>query len=565
MELLLREVQDGSGVFVDRELSADKISIGCGNDQLIQLLGRHIQAEHAVLVADGGKVRVRANGDVEINGVRTRSGTLAPGDVLRVGGHRIVLATAPAGFDFMLEWMPDPDVDPAVFEHAYRTGLADTWLSKRGPAWVLSIAVLVFGLLIPIALILDGDDATPDPEAVLLTDAYWTSGPLHPVHNVAIGDDCGACHEVPFQKVQDSACLACHGELVDHYPDTHYAATQFATERCAVCHVEHNEPSFLVVEADSLCVDCHADPGQLSDGPGHMRTVTGFDIDNHPDFEAALLTPQTESVGVGWSVSWGVKESLLEGAQEASNLKFPHDLHLDPGAVQTAREGRGMVCSDCHTLKADDEHFEPINMESHCQNCHELTFDVTAPQRQLPHGEPLEVIQVMEGYFARQFVDPNRKDKQGPRRRRADRSSARSCSESAFKCAVQRTESAVADQFTLRGCITCHEVLDTRADDLYSRYHVHPVRLSDDFIPTATFNHRAHFTQKDAKGDKACLTCHSAATSKTSSDLLMPDIDNCSQCHSDRDTSNTVPVDCVSCHQYHPDMAEPTKYLERHL
>lgn len=568
MELLLREVQDstGVGVFVDRELSADKITIGCGNDQLIQLLGADIQAEHAVLTPAGSGVRVKTTGGfVEINGERAKSGTLAVGDTLKVGGHTLVVASAPAGFDAALELTADPDVDPAAFEHAFQTSLTDTWLSKRGPAWVLSVLVLVFGLLLPVALIIDGDDATPDPEAVFLTDAYWTSGPLHPVHNVAIGDDCGACHEVPFQKVQDTACVACHAELVDHYPDTHYAASSVTTERCAVCHVEHNEPSFLIVEADGLCVDCHADPSILSDGPGHMQAVTGFDTDNHPKFEVALLTPEATSAGTGLSFSWGIKEALLDGATETSNLKFPHDLHLDPDAVQTVQEGRGMECGDCHTLTADDEHFEPVTMEAHCQNCHELTFDRSAPNRQLPHGQPTEVIQVMQGHFALQFANPKQRKSGG--RRMPDRRGGRGadCSGSAFECAQQSTEVAVLNQFTRSGCITCHVVEETESEDIYTRYQVHPIRLSHDFIPTAIFDHRSHFTQKDAQGDAACLTCHSATVSETSADLMIPGILNCNQCHSDRNTADTVPLDCINCHQYHPVMAEPINYLERHL
>ncbi len=568
MELLLREVQDstGVGVFVDRELSADKISMGCGNDQLIQLLGVDIQAAHAVLTAAGGGVRVKTNGGfIEVNGERTKSATLAVGDTFKVGGHTLTVAAAPAGFDAALELTPDPDVDPAAFEHAFQTGLSDTWLSKRGPAWVLSVLILVAGLLIPLVLILDGNDSTPNPDAVLLTDAYWTSGPLHPVHNVAIGDDCGACHQVPFQKVQDEACVACHAELIDHYPDTHYAASNVTTERCAVCHVEHNEPTFLIVEADGLCVDCHADPAPLSDGAGHMQAVHGFNVENHPAFEVALLTPAATASGTGLSFSWGVKEALLEGAAETSNLKFPHDLHLDPDSVKTAQEGRGMVCADCHTLTADDEHFEPISMEAHCQDCHELTFDISARDRQLPHGQPTEVIQMMQGHFALQFAQPRQRDTGGRRipDRRRDRGS--SCSGTTLECAQQSTENAVLDQFTRSGCVTCHVVEDTQAQDIFARYQVHPIRLSHDFIPAAIFDHRSHFTQKDAQGDEACLTCHSATTSNTSADLMIPDILNCTQCHSDRNTADTVPLDCISCHQYHPQVVEPINYLERHL
>jgi predicted CXXCH cytochrome family protein len=570
MELLLRELQSTSGIgeFIDRELSGDKITVGCAHDQLIQLLGTDIQARHAVLSKSGSGMRIKTTGShtVEVNGERTKSATLKVGDTLKVGGHTLVLSEPPSGFDAALELTPDSEVDAASFEHAFQTSLTDTWLSKRIPAWGISLVVLLFGMLIPVVLLFDGNDATPDPESLVFTDAFWSSGPLHPAHNQAIGDECSACHSVPFQRVQDEACTACHSETEDHIPTGHFVTQNMPTERCAVCHVEHNEPSFLIVRADGLCVDCHADPTQLSDGPGHMRAVSGFDMNSHPTFEVAMLKPEIKKAGTGLAFSWSMYETLLEGAQETSNLKYPHDLHLDPDAVQTVNDGRGMQCADCHTLSADNEHFEPISMEAHCQSCHELTFDDSAPQRQLPHGEPIEVVQMMEGHFARTFADPAKKASQQSRRRRPDRSSSSSqCTAGIFECAMQRTRTEVTNQFSVSGCITCHEVDDTGSDDLYTRYQVYPVRLSHDFMPTAKFDHRSHFTQKDAQGDDACLNCHEAKTSSVSNDLLIPGLRNCNQCHSDSNTSDTVPLECISCHQFHPLTAESTNFLERNL
>ena len=565
MELLLRE-HTTTGALADRELSADRISVGAGNDQLIQLLGTDVRAQHASFSISGGSLKVQAvGGTVAVDGEAVRSAQLQSGSVVSVGGHELRVSDAPAGFDAAIELIPDANVDPSAFEAAFQTSLDETWLSKRGPAWTIAALVLLMGLLIPVYLIIDGDPETPATDATILTDAYWTSGPLHPVHNVAIGDDCGACHKVPFQKVPDDACTACHTNLADHIAPTHFAAQNSESERCAVCHVEHNEPEFLVVRADSLCVDCHADPAPLADGDGHMRAVTGFDLDNHPRFELALLTAQQRPVGSGITFDWGLQEVPLQGAVEASNLKFPHDLHLDPDSVLTVNEGRGMVCADCHTLSADDEHFEPVTMQAHCQECHELTFDEAAPQRQLPHGEPFEIIQVMEGHFARLFADPQSSVNRRAQRRVPDRSRQAGCSGTVIECATQRTEAEVTTQFAVRGCVTCHEVADTGNPDIYNRYQVHPVRLSQDFIPTAIFDHRSHLTQEDAQGDQACLTCHAANVSQVSTDILIPDIENCTQCHSDHRSSDTVPLDCIACHQYHPLEAQPISYLERNL
>ncbi len=46
-------------------------------------------------------------------------------------------------------------------------------------------------------------------------------------------------------------------------PAGHFANTVVPVERCAVCHVEHNEPSHLIVRADQLCTDCHAEPARI--------------------------------------------------------------------------------------------------------------------------------------------------------------------------------------------------------------------------------------------------------------------------------------------------------------
>ena len=78
MDLLLRELRDDTGAFIARELSGDKITLGCGNDQLIQLLGTDIDAAHLIITPAGDGVRVKTNGGhVEVNGERTKSASLS--------------------------------------------------------------------------------------------------------------------------------------------------------------------------------------------------------------------------------------------------------------------------------------------------------------------------------------------------------------------------------------------------------------------------------------------------------------------------------------------------------
>ena len=55
-----------------------------------------------------------------------------------------------------------------------------------------------------------------------------------------------------------------------------------------------------------------------------------------------------------------------------------------------------------------------------------------------------------------------------------------------------------------------------------------------------------------ATGDAACLSCHLAKQSKDSSDLMLPQMGKCEECHGDRPALERVAVQCVSCHSYHP-------------
>jgi len=571
MDLLLREMYiaaDQGSEFLDRELSGNEISIGSGQDQLIQLIGTEIASAHAV-VRGGGTVSIKCQRGCKVllNDESVSSGTLNEGDVLGIGGHRLKVLKTPAGFDIALELDPDRNVDASAYQNAYRTNLTDTWLSKRSPSWIFVAIVLLGGLIIP-ALFMgeEPDNAVRD---FLPTDLVWSSGPLLPAHNVAMKDDCSACHQKPFERVQDDACLVCHTNITDHilpHGNNNYLAETTQVGRCASCHKEHNEPAYMVVNSDALCIDCHAEPARLGGDNPHLQPVHGFSANEHPAFEVALLVPSQTNRSSGTTFDWNVIETKLDQATESSNLKFPHDIHLDVEKVRDANKGSALECGSCHTLAADQEHFVPISMEQHCQDCHELSFDIAAPKRQLPHGQPNEAIIAMEGHFMRVYSDPNRK-KSGTARRRlpGKRGNQAACKGSAFDCAMQRTRDETLIQFTRRGCITCHRVEDLQSDDIYSRFQVYPVRLSQDFIPAAKFNHRSHLTQKDAEGDAACLTCHKARESGDSAELLIPDLGNCVDCHSDRNLADTVPLDCIACHAYHPLGEEPVRYLQRSM
>jgi hypothetical protein len=68
-------------------------------------------------------------------------------------------------------------------------------------------------------------------------------------------------------------------------------------------------------------------------------------------------------------------------------------------------------------------------------------------------------------------------------------------------------------------------------------------------MPKASFDHAAH---KQAP----CGDCHLAAKSNKSSDVLMPTIKECRDCHAGTEpVVGKVKSDCAMCHGYHmPDL-----------
>jgi len=560
VDALLRQLQpgaDGIAEYRDIEVSVDTLTLGSGPDRAIQLLGEKVAGEHAELSLKGGQLQIecRRGCSIRVGDKDVGTARLGVGDSFEVGGNRLTVLEAPGGFDVGLQIELDPDIDASVFERAFRTDLRQGWLSPRRAAWILSIAVLLLGFVVPFLLTVTTDSDAP-VRSILPGDAFWTSGPLHEAHALATGDNCQACHVGFFQRVQDEACEACHAAINDH---VHTMSADLASmpdadaPRCATCHREHNEPDpYLVITADSLCAACHAEPDGLLTAAG-TAAVSGFSETEHPAFRASLLKPEARRAGTGLVFNWQTSVEPVALAAEVSNLKFPHDTHLDDGLVTDLQTGEPLGCSDCHQLSLDREHFVPVTMETSCVGCHELTFDPQMPDRQLPHGEPLEVMMTLEGQYLRKFSDPNVPQDTVVRRRIPDRDNETiECTDTAFNCAAGAAANDIREQFTVRGCVSCHVVEEHDIGDIYARYQVHPVRLAQDFFDAGRFDHYSHQVMREDSGDAACLQCHAADQSNLSADLLIPDVDNCLGCHSDTPSADRVALRCVDCHSYHP-------------
>jgi predicted CXXCH cytochrome family protein len=578
VEVLLRRViksDDGSVAATDTALSVGSITIGSAAANTIQLLGHGVAITHATIhqTADGLRLRCSRGKRVSVDAKVCSAAQLRVGNEITIEGHRLLMLAAPAGFDCALQLEADPRVGPSEYESSFRTDLSQTRLSARALSWIFVGVALLVGLLVPIHMVQRHRQGLPSTPG-LTDDTLWSAGPLSPAHAHAAGNRCGACHQQFFMAVADRSCRECHRDTNDHISKSHRdMASMEAPQRCATCHDEHLGEQFQrVMQNDRLCTGCHA-RAEKSFGPLATKNVSGFGPGGiHPEFNVVLrkISPENPE-GEPY-------RQPLRAAVEQSNLKFSHAQHLDPDKV-TSDRGTPLGCSNCHVLDSNSDRFKPITMKDSCAGCHELNFDVGATDRHLPHGNVAEAMFVIEDYFTRKYVDPRPQPVRTVTRRLPDLGRDASiaetierCTGPAIACARERARVEIENQFTRRGCVGCHVVVDdTRGADVHERFKLEPVRITERYFPDAKFSHLAHRVQDDLTGDRACESCHGARKSTRSRDLLLPNVDRCLECHRDaqHETAKLIAVStaadpvshrdrkvittqCTSCHAYHP-------------
>jgi cytochrome c551/c552 len=236
-----------------------------------------------------------------------------------------------------------------------------------------------------------------------------------------------------------------------------------------------------------------------------------------------------------------------------------------------------LVCADCHMPEIDGGEMKPITMENNCQNCHQLTFDIEDPTRVVPHGSASDVVMMMREYYAFRYIYQNldnkadqndivnagnifdaRKARRPGREKKLRKDFQHSLNEQTVDSIEKLTQQtirsdglvwaesrayvAATDIFERQACVVCHVV--TKNNDAEIPWEVKPVKLTKQWLPMANFTHDAH-------QNSDCESCHEASSSKVSSDILIPDIDNCQQCHGGEESHNLIPNTCIDCHDYH--------------
>ena len=370
----------------------------------------------------------------------------------------------------------------------------------------------------------------------------WSAGPLT-VHHRFLGTDCQSCHEKPFQRVLDTSCTQCHS--VGDHPALHNSALQNAvldpTQSCVSCHHEHHGEEHLTLQEDSLCISCHA---SLSTHKTSTKLNDVPSFEQHPDF---------------------VKRS------DRGSIKVNHRVHLGD-KIRGPNGYEKLTCADCHHPQQDEKLFEKVSYARDCARCHPLDFDETVPVGRAPHAPAHEVVEYLFGEFAKQA---ELKGLGAPRGRASEpltrpsklpqndpfELTQRIAGRVSPSPVLQKTRQAEEILFTKTGCILCHVVSESSVSStdgekgrfISARYKVEKSDIPHQWLTKARFDHAAHT-------HLSCESCHAtAAQSEKTSDVLLPALKGCQECHGmarDEKGRGGLQSACIACHVYHPRQKE---------
>ena len=584
MAFLIRTIavaKSGREISRDRTLDVGELTVGRAPENDIHLADLTVELQHLSLSDSGdGMLRATALGQLPflLDGASTTEAMIDP----NAGANIIV---GPANLEISREGDGPVQIIQSVIKKSVASveptksfALASAMPSKRAMAWTGALAILVLLLSVPILTHLtrdtsvQGTDYLAGPDEARINqvrfDSTWSSGKLSLAHH-DLEDNCEACHATPFVTVQDETCLTCHEELGDHAekprlktgmaPLPAGEAWQWAVAEtlgnegpgsCTSCHLEHEGNVRLEAATEQFCAECHQDlDARLTD-------VTFGNADNfgakHPQFRPTFYTEHGQENPV--------RVSLDTKIEEKSGLIFPHDIHMEANggvarmAISLDQYGEPLECSNCHELTDDEIGYKPVEMEPACEACHSLVADrdATGAFTSLRHGD---VSDLMED-LATMGKGPKRAVVTGRER------PGQFATGGTYAINFGRPAASLIaiNRALLPGgtCGDCH--IRTTTD---GRPDLIPVNLPDRFLGHGFFTHKGH-------EDEECTSCHEADTSKVATDLLLPNVESCQDCHTGEalkeneqpfvlasgikgmiDRGEKVTSSCAMCHGYH--------------
>lgn len=497
-----------------RTLNLDEISFGRGAENTVHLPDPRIAMHHAVLKRlDDGQIHlVAVHGELEMEHAIHQSIVLSQGKQVMVGPYRLTVEAAPPDVDIVFSMqlanrLPDDYEDLKSRTHEPLPGAAQF---KRRAAFWLAALIALFFLVMPLAQSLIPTLHEKMSDLPFGFDRVWSPGRFSNAH-LHFSSQCANCHQQATQKVSDQACLHCHRSTEPHLAPPSLEQKAFHTQhlfsdgtRCAECHREHKAPHPLARQDNSMCVKCHGNL-QAVRADTRLPNVHDFDKD-HPDFRLTFRTgPEAKDIA-------SIPQSQKELLTEHSGLKFPHSQHF--GKVQGPNglwDVREMTCASCHRAEGKEMRFKPVSFKRDCLTCHadQLEVGLGKDSLRVPHGAEENLYNALRVQAPRQFEKH-------------------------------------VETLGKNGCAYCHEITVAKPGDKLS-WRTEPLHITTDWFANAQFNHGMHRTQE-------CTACHNVEKSERSTDIALPDRENCLRCHSGNSPKRKrIASSCMSCHNFHRD------------
>lgn len=563
MAFLIRTIDftaAGRELIRDRVLELDALTVGRAAESDIHLPDLAVEQRHVGITRQSdGMLAITALGTLEfgLDGRMVTEATIDPrtGGEIALGAARLVV-TQEAGGTIAIT-IRQVATDEGKGDALRGFALASVLPSKRAMSWIFAAAILVLLLAVPVTSHLTRIPVKNDPKGEtpgqVLFDRAWTSGALSVKHHT-LENNCESCHVNAFESVQDTTCISCHEETGDHAKKPRLAkgspplspgdALQWRIAQslgkegplgCVSCHSEHEGPVRQKPASEAFCADCH---DTLDTRLTDTALTNAHDFGKeHPQFRPVYFA--------SFGAAKPVRAAPGTKPVERSGLVFPHDVHMDARggaarmAVSLSQYGKPLECKDCHSLTPDKIGFKEVKMEDSCEGCHSLVSGRTAIGgfTKLRHGD----VKDLAADLARISSGP--RPALAPGRNRPGQFGSDGAYAADFGRPV-RAYIGLSNALSSGGiCTECH--LPTRGPT--GQADLMPVNLPDRFLTSGYFNHEAHKKEK-------CTDCHAADTSKTATDLLIPDLKSCRDCHLGATavkTKKIVPSECAMCHAYH--------------
>ncbi|SIN78394.1 hypothetical protein SAMN05444166_0827 [Singulisphaera sp. GP187] len=237
--------------------------------------------------------------------------------------------------------------------------------------------------------------------------------------------------------------------------------------------------------------------------------------------------------------------------------------------VAGSLDRKTLRCTDCHQTDDAGRYMRPINYPTHCRECHPLNVRVFGTINELaaseaadqfrnepaahpngPREGPDTVRAILRDRFL-QFVEQfpsvhserTRSEKGQPLPGRPKPTAAPNGRSAADWAEQQLSEASRLLFEGAGGCRYCHRVTAESSPETDQLPRFALPKINSRWFPHSVFSHERHRSLD-------CRQCHAqSAESRLTSDVLMPTIQSCQQCHNGK--TQGARTDCVECHAYH--------------